>query len=822
MKKLTFAYLLCILFFISPSAYSITEPGGAYATDKSNRSTPRVYTLAFQPGQLWDYLLCVSKSGKENHPNANWIAMIDNNACLNKSGFTTSIDPDAGNVPEYAKFYNSSTRADNNSDQIIRGWKINKNGNYLLSKATFKTDPTTANPNGEWDLYYDIIEQAGDEVGDQKGFMSSTVGADGNTDINMAISAGVKNYQLESAKHSSGLSYDPNYLITMRLNAELVPNAGVSTLKSAQGTSLTCAQLGFAAGSSVTDPLTASCGSSTSDYLPAGEVARGMDVKFKFNFDGDYANINTQYWSMATGTDTKVLESTACYDLNNTTKIAFEYDLYEKDSGAKISFNGPFQFTRSWNNDTGADDGKRGYFSHWGAYVNGDYLETDDRIKKSDGTEYTIKASSGKMWIKKANTKTFNSADSIFDTNSCTVDNTAGSCSKFQRYLYIQNKGGNWVDVYIKLDGSTPKYYSVRGVTGFLAKDAVLNDGSSDSVVSQGDYLINKEDWMHYSLTSIPTAAAPTTATGVYYTNDQVSYDTFAADTGQSTEVTLTCYRYCPKPSATVGGSLAQGFSFAAFEGRNTYSHETPSGGGSGKIYKFKKDDMSLYLSEGGTDYLIGPAYTPVKDSNGNYNYKYWWVDAAFVIGTKSDWSDLYTTDKLFAWQMSDAPWGSLLMAMKDGTPVSIDPPKRFPYTHTTANDRNNSSTNDGKVYNFEYSGEGNLWGWGYTTDASGMSMPSLIMRDGTEVDVDGDGTTDHVLLGKRLENRLPTVDASNCSSLSLDNLETTHPLPDPPSTSVISSKITHSAGDEFDLSLLSPEACYIDGVRQTANSPCN
>jgi hypothetical protein len=822
MKKLTFAYLLSILFFIAPSAHSITEPGGAYATDKSNRSSPRVYTLAFQPGQLWDYLLCMSKSGKENHPNENWIIMIDNKACLIKSGFSTSIDPDAGNVPDYEKSYLSSTRADNNSNQVIKGWKINKSGRYLLSTNTIITDPTTSNPNGEWDLYYDILEDVGDAVGDQKGFMSSLVDTDGNTDIKMAISAGVKNYSLESAKHNSGLSYDPNYLITMRLNAELVPNAGVSTLKSAKGTSLTCAQLGFAAGASVTDPLTTSCGSSTSDYLPAGEVARGMDVKFKFNFDGDYANINTQYWSMATGTDTKVLETTACYDLNNTTQIAFEYDLYEKASGAKISFNGPFHFTRSWNNDTGTDDGKRGYFSHWGAYVEGDYLETDDRIKKSDGTEYTIKASSGKMWVRKANTKTFNSSDNIFDTNSCTVDSTAGSCSKFQKWIYINNKGGNWVDVYIKLDGSTPKYYSVKNVTGFLAKDAVLNTGSADMQVGQGDYLINKENWIHYSLTTIPTAAAPTTATAVYYTNNQVSYDSFATDTGQSTEVTLTCYRNCPKPSASVGGSLDQGFSLATFKARNSHSHETPSGGGSGKTYKFKKADMSLYYTEGGTDYLIGPVYIPAKDSNGNYNYNYWWVDAEFVIGTKTDWGDLYTTDKLFNWQMSDAPWGPLLMAVKDGTPVSIDPPKRFPYTHTTANDRNDSSTNDGKVYNLEYAGEGNLWGWGYTTDASGMSMPSLIMKDGTEVDVDGDGTTDHVLLGKRLENRLPTADASNCSSLSLDNLETTHPLPDPPTTSVISTKITHSAGDELNLSFISPEPCYIDGVRQTANSPCN
>ena len=823
MQKCLSAIIFSFFFLLTSNAYSITEPGGTYATDKSNRSAPRVYTLAFQPGQLWDYLLCLSDSGHENHPNANWISLADDTACKMRGGFTSTINPDQGNTPNYIKFFNSSTRADNNSNQVIKGWKIDNSGNYLLSTTTFITDPTTANPNGEWNMYYDVNEPAGHTVGDSKGFMSSTIGSDGNTDIKMAVSASVHNYELESAKDSnSGLDFNPNYLISMRLNAELVPNAGVSTLKSAKGTSLTCAQLGFAIGAGVTDPLEASCGSSTSAYLPAGKEAKGMDVRFKFNFDGEYANINTQYWSMSTGTDTKVLESTACYDLTNTTKIAFEYDLYDKSTGAEIAFNGPFNFTRSWNNDTSSNDGKSGYFSYWGAYVDGDYLETDDRIKKSDGTEYTIKTSSGKMWVKKANTATLNAATNLYDTNSCTVDNTSGSCSKFQKWLYIQNVGGNWVDVYIKFDGSTPKYYSVKGVTGFLAKDAVLNDGSTDMEVKQGDYLINKENWMHYSLKTIPTSAAPTTATGVYYTNDQVTYDSFATDTGQSTEVTLTCYRACPKPSASVGGSLAQGFSLAAFKARNAHTYQEPSGGSSGKTYKFKKADMSLYYSEGGTDYLIGPAYTATKDSNGNYNYAYWWVDAEFAIGTKSDWDDLYTTDKLFNWQMSDAPWGTLIMAVKDGTPVTVDQPKRFKYTHSTGNDRNDSSDNDGKVYNLEYAGEGNLWGYGYKQDPSGMAMPSLIMKDGTEVDIDGDGTTDHVLLGNRLENRLPTVDSSNCSSLSLDNLETTHPLPDPPTALEISNQITHSAGDEENLTLISSDACYIDGVRQTDNSPCN
>ena len=255
MQKYLSAIIISISFLITSNANSITEPGGTYATDKSNRSAPRVYTLAFQPGQLWDYLLCLSDSGHENHPNANWISLADNTACKLKGGFTTTINPDQGNTPDYSKYYNSSTRADNNSNQVIRGWSINKSGNYLLSKATFITDPTTANPNGEFKLIYDIVEPPGDTIGDQKGFMSSTVALDGNTDIKMAVSAGVHNYELESAKHNSGLDYNPNYLITMRLNAELVPNAGVSTLKSAKGTSLTCAQLGFAAGAGVTDPL---------------------------------------------------------------------------------------------------------------------------------------------------------------------------------------------------------------------------------------------------------------------------------------------------------------------------------------------------------------------------------------------------------------------------------------------------------------------------------------------------------------------------------------------------------------------------------------
>ena len=170
-----------------------------------------------------------------------------------------------------------------------------------------------------------------------------------------------------------------------------------------------------------------------------------------------------------------------------------------------------------------------------------------------------------------------------------------------------------------------------------------------------------------------------------------------------------------------------------------------------------------------------------------------------------------------------DSPWGRPVFAKTSGGDfVTIDKPKRFQYTHSTANDRNGSSTNNGKTYNLEYGGEGRLWGFSWSCPTSGPCSPSVTLRDGVELDVSGNGTTDYVALAKRLEKRIPeAASTSSCNSLPLTNVATDYPLPSIPLTSDVNSQITHSASDAQNWTLISNDACVIDGVKQTSISGC-
>ena len=92
----------------------------------------------------------------------------------------------------------------------------------------------------------------------------------------------------------------------------------------------------------------------------------------------------------------------------------------------------------------------------------------------------------------------------------------------------------------------------------------------------------------------------------------------------------------------------------------------------------------------------------------------------------------------------------------------------------------------------------------------------------GVELDVSGNGTTDYVALAKRLEKRIPeAASVASCNSLPLTNIATDYPLPSIPLTSDISSQITHSASDAQNWTLISNDACVIDGVKQTSISGC-
>ena len=85
-------------------------------------------------------------------------------------------------------------------------------------------------------------------------------------------------------------------------------------------------------------------------------------------------------------------------------------------------------------------------------------------------------------------------------------------------------------------------------------------------------------------------------------------------------------------------------------------------------------------------------------------------------------------------------------------------------YTHTTANDRNANSSQNGKVFLLEYGGKGQLWGLPFEEGDNNRWAPVINLKDATIL-----GASDqYIIKANDVEQRMQVVDNSNCSDLPL------------------------------------------------------
>ena len=826
MLKFFIKLIFTVSIFIS--SFSIlqaeqTEPSsGEYQTDKTNRLISRPFMPALAPALVYDFFACQGKNGSENHPNANWKTLGDTNACMIKSGLKRA-DPNGETVSYQPTIY-SSSRATATSDQVLKAWGINEDGNYLLARHTLSGAPTAENPNGELKTIYDVIEPTSSTThGDAKGKFDVGVNSSGNSTIKFALS---NNYKIPGLDNYHN-SVNPVTHMVYKMNAELnKDSSGVSALKTAKGQSLGCDTYGIGDGmgmatGGVTGALANfSCGPAASSTKLSSNTTVGTDLIFQFNMDGDFAHIKTLQANASNPISSPATITTKCYDFGNSIEIAHGYDLYNISTGAKYEFNGPFAFTRSLP----ADD-MQGYMSYWGAWLQDDYLDTGDKIKKSDGTEYDIVATRGRMIKQGTATENFTTV-------------SQGTSSPYWKWFF---SGGVWSELNFKFGGASNKARYVAATTLVDASGTTLVTAGTDlGEAFNGDNFYNKDTYRYFNIKTIPTVSGSTiTANGSYvtFTYTDINMANYSSATGGSVDLDLFCYGTCPKPEATAGGGLTTaGFSAATFTSKNSYPYV--DAGGTAIEYVLEADDLQLYLKDSSctsSRCKVSPNY---EVTSGSPN-AWWSYGPTFVTSAKSSWGDIYSGSQ-FYWHMSDSHYQDTIIAKDSGgAAVTIDQPVQFNYTHSNANDRNWSSgdadvSSKDKKFWLEYAGDSNLWGIPWTENTtSKLWEPNFTLKDGTELDTDGNSATgnsrgaDYVVLAKRLEKNLPeAASASSCSSLSLDNIATDYPLPDLPTSSELSAAGINvvgeiKGGEETSLTLISTEPCYVDGIA-TGASGCS
>tara|TARA_X000000368_G_scaffold416698_1_gene411251 strand:- start:84 stop:2528 length:2445 start_codon:yes stop_codon:yes gene_type:complete len=791
-----FLIFLATSIFSYSSAYAITEPGGQYAIDKADQ-VKRFEHNSLDNLKMIDFFLCVMKVRADLFPNSNYKAQVNEATCQKLAG---DSDEDGAKV-KMADITLSCTRASNSSPQICKSWySLAGESTVYLVKVQMDAEPTTTKPNGLFTFTWCMADQTDGTCKASNlayGQLGLSEDGSGNTVVSMYDEYGA---QIYSGFTSEGVTLQDSNGVALSSATSVVDSINLTLsnhkLESATGTSR---QIGQTFVSANVFRLNAN----PTTYNLSFDAAHGL-----VNEDGG---------------------SASCYTLSNPSEYVHQYDLYDISTGALKSMGGGIPITvASAAAGSTATAGNRGWWDYWGLHIDG---STNSSIKKlASGSTVTANAAQSTLGISKDDTLTLNtSMGSLREETSYTGTVPAVDQAAATTTMYFWSPSGK---EYIYLDGTTIKALpSANGGDGGTHRDG--------STFSAGDDISAALEWCGNSDIQDYCFGANSTAIGGWFNISDISEKEFKAYvskrvtpgmSGFTSDVYLKCYGdRCSKPMD--GGSLSTvGFGATDFKASHgstyKYSFIDPSGG-TPKYYMFDVSDMTLKHCEtwnSSSNICTGDLYPVIcatDEGSDKCDNTEWdsttWLDMTMVKHdvTIGSWANLDSATR-YIWNTSNNVYGDrLAWPTKSSTVISFSPPVNITYDHTTSNDRNASSTYNGKKFGLEYGGSGNLWGidWYQETPSCTADcdwLPQISIKDGVEVDTTGDGSNDHVLLARRIDLRPSTVSEATCTDKGLSVASSASA----PSTPAIETIIDFGTSDEpTGGSLVSTEVCVVDNI---------
>jgi hypothetical protein len=733
-------------------------------------------------------------------PNSNYKAQVNEATCESLAG---DADDDGAKV-KMADITLSCTRASNTSPQICKSWyRIAGETTIYLVKVQMDAEPTTTRPNGLLVFTYCQADSSGECKASHLSYgqMSLTDDGSGNTLVSMYDEYGFNIYN--NIVTEDGLTLQDSSGNVLSAPVSVVDNIKLTLsnhlMNSATGTTR-----------------------QTGETNPSAGVIKlnATPTVYNLSFDADNGLLNQDGGSAT------------CYTLASPSEYVHQYDLYDINTGSMKVMGGgvPITVATAASGSANVAAGNRGYWDYWGLHLDG---SNDTTIKKLVATStVTANGDQSTLGITKGDTLTVNTSmgslreETSYTGTIPTVDRAAATTT-----MYFWTNSGK---EFIYWDGATIKALpSAQGGNG-----GTLWDGSS---FSAGADISAALEWCGNSDIQDYCVGAHSTAIGGWFNVSNISAMEYKAYiqkrvtpgmTGYTSDVYLKCYGdRCPKPMD--GGTPAlstTGFGATDFKANSSttyrYSFIDPSGG-TPKYYMFDVSDMTLKHCEtwnSSSNVCTGELYPVIcatdegsdKCDNTDWNTTTW-LDVKMVAHnlSVSSWSDLDSATN-YIWGTSNNIRGDrLAWPTESSTVISFSPPLNITYDHTTANDRNASSTYNGTKFGLEYGGSGNLWGidWAKETPSCQSNcdyLPQISIKDGVEVDITGNGTDDHVLLARRMDLRPSTVAESICTNAGL-SVATSESAPSNPD---IESIIDFTVADEpTGLSLVSTEVCVVDNV---------
>ena len=419
---------------------------------------------------------------------------------------------------------------------------------------------------------------------------------------------------------------------------------------------------------------------------------------FRLIQDGEYTEdlyvtFNGDYYMIK---DSSTYANEYSKKLADMTKRVYQYDLFNKETGAKIVLTAGIPLVTS--------DGGFGYAGTWGVWAENQALIVDGATVTSEGSTpvtYTVVVKNGVL------------------TKHAKVSRTLGDFTGLD-LSYYQCTGSGCVDNVVRWNGTYFQIVATRS----------MEDWTLTSVTPENLTTSNTERWDSAWADSLKTSLriGELIETGGLSDSTAVTYYVESTVLPGDTTVPTTLYtkEWVPDFSAADG---------AAFQALSDAHWDCWAADDSACSSTLTYDTDNYMLSSGATE-LIQPSSLNLT-ATPNFAWGVW------VWGlTANSSDDLDTVDAFYSWSTGVNDWNKYT-SLKDstGTLITLDNPIRMSYVHSTANDKNADSSKNGLMYDIYYDGSHLDFPW--AVDSTGNWQPQINLKDGTVLT---DGTTEYVV----------------------------------------------------------------------------
>lgn len=729
---------------------ALTDADSDYVTDESRTY---VYDPSMESLDTVNMILCLMEQTRATDMvnEGAYIALVDEDSCEqgeNQSSSGSTGQSSGSQATEYNAWTIESTRADNDSPQIVKIWVPGDDvtpgsdpgdamdAQNILVEVTITEGISDSNPFGRFSMNFKGVLDAG-LLGGQAGVITETMRGSLTT---------VDNDQNQPQFEFINVGGDAASGSTNGFSFQEASNVILDDASGTGGVALT---------------------SRSESFTPPGGVTENRSATFAIAFNEAH---------MLRGKDENsdnIVDAQICQSRENFHTQTWRYNLYHAadttfdgvsvTGGRRVELNSGFPFT--YDSDNNGTNDAYGWVGYHGVWADGNTIDDGTTIAQFDyenntTNALTVNVSDGKMirrTANQANLSDFQGDEFVYWGPHPTLTGlfnewivTVNAGNEFQITAWRTWDGGNGPTISSTIDHDNDSNTAEVSVVATVTLQDTTN------VWLWSDALGGNVVYVH----DATVVAANRQVT--FYNQEFIN----TADTVLAAgDLTLFCYFNCLK------GGLTQADVNAASSDQDLYYHYdfmSPAP----FIYTLSAVDGKLVLMDDNAVSSVAVSADGLDLSRFGFD---WGINTGEMITTPladatQPWQ-VFDSQVSYRWETGSNDWNRLItVSNAQGDVVDFDRPLQFAYTHTVANDQNNDSSHDGDTFLLQYEGVGNLHGFPWIEDAeSGRWHSAVTLKDGTVLT---DGTNNFVVKAIESEQTMQE-DAAGCSALNIDSLFT-------------------------------------------------